>query len=231
MHAFHSRLRHALPKTVVTQLNDKIRLFSTWSILFIVLLSCNQTAIFASTEHNQDSFTLAISPNYSVKISPKMQQLDQRRINHRHHNRYRTRTRYEIRLFNHHTDEQHSAFIRPTFGKITEVLLHNGIITVFMEGTIQQKRYIVLDHYQMIKQATAAINTATRLHHTNSALSQNLPSYFDEQIPSVYLKHLQRLSKTSEDAALLSTMQVIHNTQQFPKGLPHASGFTVLNPR
>ncbi|HHC74795.1 MAG TPA: hypothetical protein ENK78_06950, partial [Thiothrix sp.] len=96
MNASYTRLWHALPKNMTTQLRSKTRVFSTWSILFIVLLSCNQTAIFASTEHTQDSFILAISPDFSVKISPKMQQLDQRRAHRRYPNRYRSR--YEIRL-------------------------------------------------------------------------------------------------------------------------------------
>ncbi|MGV6810224.1 MAG: hypothetical protein ACWA5U_10155 [bacterium] len=232
MNAFYARLWHVLPRNMTTQLRSKARLFSTWSVLFIVLLSCNQTAIFASTEHTQDNFTLTISPHFSVKISPKMQQLDQRRTHYRSPNRYRSR--YEIRLFNHQTNEQHSAFIRPIFGKITEVLLHDGIITVFMEGTSQQQHYIMLDHYQMVKRALPTMPSTHQDHiDVDSSISQNLPDEYEvnAHIPSVYLKHLPHLRKHADAAALLSTMQVTYNPQLFPKGLPHASGFTLLNAR
>jgi len=213
MYSFHSLIRHYLPKTVIEPLNDKIRMFSTWSILLIVLLSCNQTAIFASTEYNQDSFTLKISPDYSVKVSHQTQQAYKARTKHRPHSRYKAR--YKIRLFNHHSNEQHSTFIRPMFGKITEILLNDNIITVFMEGANQQKHYVALDHYRMAH--TKPMNNTP---YANS----------DEHIPHVYLKHLQTLP-SSAHSDVLAAMQVIYNTQQFPKDLPHTSGFAVLQSR
>jgi hypothetical protein len=213
MYSFRSLIRHYLPKTVIEQLNDKIRMFSTWSILLIVLLSCNQTAIFASTKHNQDSFTLKISADYSVKISPQTQQAYKTRSKNRHNTHYKAR--YEIRLFNHHTNEQHSTFIRPIFGKITEILLNYNIITVFMEGTNQQKHYVALDHYQMAH--TKLIN---KPHYANN----------DDNMPNVYLKHLHTLPSLAH-ADVLSAMHVIYNTQQFPKDLPQTSGFAELPSR